>query len=43
MEGASENIKRHITELDSLRKYLRQEEITGEILEILGSGGFFTN
>lgn len=41
MEGASENIKRHITELDSLRKYLRQEEITGEILEILGSGGFY--
>ena len=41
MEGASENIRRHITELDSLRKYLRQEEITGEILEILGSGGFF--
>ncbi|HEX9024370.1 MAG TPA: F0F1 ATP synthase subunit gamma [Geobacteraceae bacterium] len=41
MEGASENIRRHILELDSLRKYLRQEEITGEILEILGSGGFF--
>ncbi len=41
MEGASENIRRHITELDSLRKYLRQEEITGEILEILGSGGFY--
>ncbi len=41
MEGASENIRRHISELDSLRKYLRQEEITGEILEILGSGGFY--
>ncbi|HTP66318.1 MAG TPA: F0F1 ATP synthase subunit gamma [Geobacteraceae bacterium] len=42
MEGASENIRRHITDLESLRRYLRQEEITGEILEILGSGGFFT-
>jgi len=41
MEGASENISRHITELESLWKYLRQEEITGEMLEILGSGGFF--
>jgi F-type H+-transporting ATPase subunit gamma len=41
MEGASENIERHISELESLRKYLRQEEITGEMLEILGSGGFF--
>jgi F-type H+-transporting ATPase subunit gamma len=41
MEGASENIRRRISELDSLRKYLRQEEITGEILEILGSGGFY--
>jgi F-type H+-transporting ATPase subunit gamma len=41
MEGASENIGRHISELESLRKYLRQEEITGEMLEILGSGGFF--
>jgi len=41
MEGASENIARHITDLESLQKYLRQEEITGEMLEILGSGGFF--
>jgi ATP synthase F1 gamma subunit len=41
MEGASENITRHIEELESLWKYLRQEEITGEMLEILGSGGFF--
>ena len=41
MEGASENITRHIAELESLWKYLRQEEITGEMLEILGSGGFF--
>jgi F-type H+-transporting ATPase subunit gamma len=42
MEGASENISRHISELESLWKYLRQEEITGEMLEILGSGGFFS-
>jgi ATP synthase F1 gamma subunit len=41
MEGASENIRRHISDLESLRRYLRQEEITGELLEILGSGGFF--
>jgi F-type H+-transporting ATPase subunit gamma len=41
MEGASENITRHITDLESLWKYLRQEEITGEMLEILGSGGFY--
>jgi F-type H+-transporting ATPase subunit gamma len=41
MEGASDNIKRHISELESLGKYVRQEEITEEMLEILGSGGFF--
>lgn len=41
MEGASENLKRHISELDSLQKYVRQEEITEEMLEILGSGMFY--
>jgi F-type H+-transporting ATPase subunit gamma len=41
MEGASDNILRHISDLDSLSKYVRQEEITEEMLEILGSGGFF--
>ncbi len=41
MEGASENLRRHISELDSLRNYMRQEEITEEMLEILGSGMFF--
>jgi len=41
MEGASENITRRISDLDSLHKYVRQEEITGEMLEILGSGGFY--
>jgi F-type H+-transporting ATPase subunit gamma len=41
MEGASENLKMHISELDSLQKYVRQEEITEEMLEILGSGMFY--
>jgi F-type H+-transporting ATPase subunit gamma len=41
MEGASKNITRHISDLTSLEKYVRQEEITEEMLEILGSGGFF--
>jgi len=41
MEGASEAIKKHIEELSSLQKYIRQEEITEEMLEILGSGMFY--
>lgn len=41
MEGASENLKRQIGELGSLQKYVRQEEITEEMLEILGSGMFY--
>jgi F-type H+-transporting ATPase subunit gamma len=41
MEGASETIKKHIEELGSLQKYIRQEEITEEMLEILGSGMFY--
>lgn len=41
MEGAAENIKRRISDLDSLQKYIRQEEITEEMLEILGSGMFY--
>lgn len=36
MESASENITKNISGLEVARKYLRQEEITGEILEILG-------
>jgi len=36
MESASENITKNITGLEVARKYLRQEEITAEILEILG-------
>jgi len=41
MEGASETVKKHIVELGSLQKYVRQEEITEEMLEILGSGMFY--
>jgi len=41
MEGAAKNIKRRILVLNSLQKYIRQEEITEEILEILGSGMFY--
>lgn len=41
MEGASESIKRRISELDSFQKYVRQEEITEEMLEILESGMFY--
>jgi ATP synthase F1 gamma subunit len=40
MEGASENLQQRIAELRSLQNYLRQEEVTEEMLEILG-GGFF--
>lgn len=41
MEGASETVKKHIGELGSLQKFVRQEEITEEMLEILGSGMFY--
>lgn len=41
MEGASESLRRHLSELGSLQKYLGQEEITEEMLEILGSGMFY--
>ncbi len=41
LEGATENLSRRIAELGSLRNYLRQEEITEEMLEILSSGGFY--
>jgi len=43
MEGASEAIKRRITDLVSQQKFVRQEEITEEMLEILGSGMFYGN
>lgn len=41
MENASENLKRRLSDLDARQKYVRQEEITEEILEILGSGMFY--
>lgn len=41
MEGASESLKRRVSELGSFQKYVRQEEITEEMLEILGSGMFY--
>jgi len=41
MEGASESLKRRIGDLGSLQKYVRQEEVTEEMLEILGSGMFY--
>ncbi len=43
LEGATENLKRHVAELGALRNYLRQEEITEEMLEILSSGGFYSS
>jgi ATP synthase F1 gamma subunit len=36
MEGASENMKRRLSELGSLKKTIHQEEITEEMLEIMG-------
>ena len=41
MEGASESLKKHLSELGSLQRYIGQEEITEEMLEILGSGMFY--
>ncbi len=41
MDGASETLKRQLSNLNSVQMYTRQEEITEEMLEILGSGMFF--
>ncbi len=41
MEGASENLKKRIFLLESQQNYIRQEEITEEMHEILGGGMFF--
>lgn len=41
MEGASDSIRRKISDLSSQQKYARQEEVTEEMLEILGSGMFY--
>jgi F-type H+-transporting ATPase subunit gamma len=42
MEGASEHLQQRIAELGSLQNYLRQEEVTEEMLEILGGGFFYS-
>ena len=41
MEGATESLKRCVMELRNQYNYIRQEEITEEMLEILGGGMFF--
>lgn len=41
MDGASETLKRQLSNLNSVQMYARQEEITEEMLEILGSGMFY--
>ncbi len=41
MDGASETLKRQLSNLNSVQMYTRQEEITEEMLEILGSGMFY--
>lgn len=41
MEGASETLRKHLSEFKSMQNYIRQEEITEEMLEILGSGMFY--
>lgn len=41
LEGATDNLERHLIELRTLKNYIRQEEITEEMLEILSSGGFY--
>lgn len=41
LENASENIERRLSELSSLLNYSRQEEITEEMIQILGGGMFF--
>jgi F-type H+-transporting ATPase subunit gamma len=41
MEGASESLRKHLSGLGSLQRYIGQEEITEEMIEILGSGMFY--
>jgi ATP synthase F1 gamma subunit len=41
LENASENIERKLADLASLLNYSRQEEITEEMIQILGGGMFF--
>ncbi|MDA8156708.1 MAG: F0F1 ATP synthase subunit gamma [Actinomycetota bacterium] len=37
MEGASENLRKRLSETEALQRYVRQEEITEEVLDILKS------
>lgn len=41
LEGATDNLERHLFKLRTLKNYVRQEEITEEMLEILSSGSFY--
>jgi F-type H+-transporting ATPase subunit gamma len=41
LEGATDNLERRLRELGTLKNYVRQEEITEEMLEILQSGMFY--
>lgn len=41
LESASENIERKLNDLSSLLNYARQEEITEEMIQILGGGMFY--
>jgi ATP synthase F1 gamma subunit len=41
LEAASENIEKRLEQLGSLQNYARQEEITAEMIEILGGGMFY--
>jgi ATP synthase F1 gamma subunit len=41
LEAAAENIEKRIEQLGSLQNYARQEEITAEMIEILGGGMFY--
>ncbi len=41
LEGAADTLRRRVAEIEGQRRYLRQEEVTEEMLEILGTGMFF--
>jgi ATP synthase F1 gamma subunit len=41
LEGATDSLERHLQELRTMKNFVRQEEITEEMIEILSSGGFY--
>lgn len=41
LEGATDSLDRRLRELRTMKNYVRQEEITEEMLEILSSGDFY--